>query len=150
MSNIIQYKLWLVEDKCYVDDFYIDPYGEPVMYDCGEYETLYHTQYILCPLLGIDENNKPIYKDDILNYFSTNLNRYINTIIHNIIEEGVGYSECVVIGNIHENPQLLDNSLINVENMQSDLIINRKCEILNLLIENSENKEVCSVIRKLL
>lgn len=120
MKHKIQYRVWDKSEKKYVEySFGLDRDGElrDSYGDC-----LIHDDYIVEQFIGLkDRNGQKIYEGDILKFtqclFNTNPENYpVKTKVvkwdslvgkWTVYETRAGEIDLRVIGNIHENPDLL-------------------------------------------
>jgi len=117
MHREIKFKLW--DGKRFVDTFDIDQYGTTGRYNM--FETYEHIDGVLQQFTGLkDKNGKGIYEGDIIQL------KWINSDPADILLEksqvtfsnGAFYNDdillsevsedCEVIGNIYENPELIN------------------------------------------
>ena len=111
----LKFRAWDNNDKRYRYAFNMDDFGKVIEYVDGE---KVYMPYIIEQYTGLkDKNGKEIYEGDILQIDDHILGDFV-VVWHNFgwkIKRSVGYEplsvhkseDCTVIGNIHENPELL-------------------------------------------
>lgn len=110
----IKFRCFNKTEKYYVNDFLINQDGTVVSHDdLQDYPVVHFNEFILEQFTGLnDKNGKEIYQGDIL---KTKYKKN-NYIVDDLLEFGWYYHEFIcheklieIIGNIHENPELLEN-----------------------------------------
>jgi len=116
------YRFWDAKRNCYApdDDFWITYKSEWATYLCSKYASYKGSDIIAEQSTGLpDRNGKEIYEGDIVQggddimlvvwsprYASFGLKKEGWAFLH-YFQEAVTPEQCTVIGNIHENPELL-------------------------------------------
>lgn len=118
MKDHHKFRVWIVEDGIY---FYLNPNGiltGKLKHDDGSFTELtaefqYSVEYDDCfeQCTGLmDKNGKLIYEGDILETSESDDPQYeiVEWGTQEWIPNNIPYCDCEIIGNIHENPELLE------------------------------------------